>query len=286
MDMTLGFFISLIWPVSSQALKRDHKALTLAQELGHPFTLAAALGTSAMFYQYRREEQLMQEQIEANQKISGEHGFALYMMMGTFLQAWALTEHRQVDKGITQIQQCLTTVRALGVELLLPYWLLLLAEAHGKGGQPEEGLRVLAEALAMVDKNGERRWEAELYRLKGTLTLQQFQVSSSRFQVQENQKSKGKGQRAKITNSQSPTPNPQAEAEAEACFLKAIEVARRQSAKSWELRATVSLTRVWQSQGKRKEAHKLLSEIYDWFTEGFDTKDLQEAKALLGELQR
>ena len=99
-------------------------------------------------------------------------------------------------------------------------------------------------------------------------------------------KSKGKGQRAKITNSQSPTPTPQAEAEAEACFLKAIEVARRQSAKSWELRATVSLTRVWQSQGKRKEAHKLLSEIYDWFTEGFDTKDLQEAKALLGELQR
>src|SRR5262249_15123049 len=97
---------------------------------------------------------------------------------------------------------------------------------------------------------------------------------------------RGKGQKSKITNPQSPTPNPQAEAEAEACFHKAIEVARRQQAKSWELRATVSLARLWQNQGKRKEAHKLLAEVYGWFTEGFDTKDLQEARALLEELSR
>jgi hypothetical protein len=130
---------------------------------------------------------------------------------------------------------------------------------------------VVAEALALVEKNGERWNEAELYRFKGELTLQQ-----------ENQKSKGKNQKAKITNPQSLTPNPQTEAEA--CFLKAIEVVRHQQAKSWELRAATSLARLWQQQGKQHEAHDLLSDIYNWFTEGFDTQDLKDAKALLEEL--
>ncbi len=114
-----------------------------------------------------------------------------------------------------------------------------------------------------MHKTGERVWEAELYRLKGQLTLQKFQVSGSKFQV---------------------PPNPQAEAEAEACFLKAIEVARKQQAKSLELRAVMSVSRLWQRQGKKAEARQMLAEIYGWFTEGFDTKDLQEAKALLHEL--
>jgi hypothetical protein len=143
----------------------------------------------------------------------------------------------------------------------------LLATAYAKARQVEEGLSVVAEALAAVDKNGERFCEAELYRLKGELTLQKFQVSSSTFQV---------------PNPQSSTPSLQSEAEA--CFLKALEVACRQSAKSWELRAATSLARLWQQQGKQAEAHQLLSEVYNWFTEGFDTKDLQEAKALLEEL--
>jgi predicted ATPase len=209
-------------------------------------------------------------------------------------RGWALAEQGQGEEGITQIRQGMAAFQALGQELGRPYHFALLAGAYGKVGQVEEGLSVLVEALALVDKTGERFYEAELYRLKGQLTLQQFHVPSSRFQVQENQKSKAcpegsrrsKGQKAKITNPQSPTPNPQAEAEAEACFHKAIEVARRQQAKSWELRATASLARLWQSQGKRKEAHNLLAEIYGWFTEGFDTKDLQEARALLSELER
>ncbi len=121
---------------------------------------------------------------------------------------------------------------------------------------------MLAEALAVMHKTGERLYKAELYRIKGTLTLQQFQVSGSKFQV----------------------PNPQAEAEAEACFLKAIEIARRQSAKSLKLRAVMSLSRLLQQQGKRGEARQLLAEIYGWFTEGFDAVDLQEAKGLLEEL--
>jgi predicted ATPase len=124
-------------------------------------------------------------------------------------------------------------------------------------GQTEEGLTLLAEALELVDKTGARSYEAELYRLKGELTLKQHAVPSPRAQI---------------------------EAEAEACFFKAIEIARRQQAKSWKLRAATSLARLWQQQGRQADAHKLLSEVYNWFTEGLDTKDLQEAKMLLQEL--
>ncbi len=132
-------------------------------------------------------------------------------------------------------------------------------------GQAEEGLNALAEALDAVDKNGERFYEAELYRLKGQLTLQKFQVSGSTFQVENSLASS-------------------VQKEVEECFWKAIEIARKQQAKSLELRATISLARLWQQQGKQKEAHQMLAEIYGWFTEGFDTKDLQEAKALLDSL--
>ncbi|HJY80173.1 MAG TPA: hypothetical protein VKK81_03710, partial [Candidatus Binatia bacterium] len=132
-------------------------------------------------------------------------------------------------------------------------------EAYGKAGQAEDGLATLAEALTVVDNSGERFYEAELYRLRGELTLAQSSVQSLESRVQK-------------------------EREAEECFLKAIEIARKQQAKSLELRAVMSLSRLWQQLGKQQEAHQLLSEIYNWFTEGFETKDLQEAKALLNEL--
>jgi predicted ATPase len=132
----------------------------------------------------------------------------------------------------------------------------MLAEAQGKTGQPEEGLTVLAEALATANQTGEQWYEAELYRLKGTLTLQ----------------------------SQAPSPRSQVFSEAEECFQRALDIARRQQAKSWELRAVTSLSRLWQQQGKKDEARQMLTDIYGWFTEGFDTKDLQEAKTLLEEL--
>jgi predicted ATPase len=137
----------------------------------------------------------------------------------------------------------------------------MLARTYGWLGRTEEGLAVLAEAEVFIAETGERWEEAELYRLKGELTLQQRQGESQKV---DSQKSK--------------------EEEAEACFLQAIDVARQQQAKSWELRAATSLARLWQQQGKKAEAYKLLSEVYGWFTEGFDTKDLQEAKALLEEL--
>jgi hypothetical protein len=140
---------------------------------------------------------------------------------------------------------------------------------------------VLTEALDVVRKTGERFYEAELYRLKGELTLQQASVQRLASSVKKSSKFKVQNSKLQRPNPRPLTPSPQ---EAEACFLKAIEVARRQQAKSWELRATVSLARLWQSQGKKEEARQMLAEIYGWFTEGFDTKDLQEAKALLEEL--
>ena len=133
----------------------------------------------------------------------------------------------------------------------------MLAEAYQKNGQVEEGLVTVAEALAFVDRTEERFYEVELYRIKGELTLAQSSVQCLAALI------------------------PDPHGEAEACFLKAIEVARKQQAKSLELRVATSLARLWQQQGKQKEAHQLLSAIYGWFTEGFDTKDLQEAKALL-----
>ena len=199
--------------------------------------------------------------------LSAQQGFPFLLAMGTIVQGWALAEQGQVGEGIGQMRQGVAAYQATGAEFPRPYFLSLLAEAYGRGEQVGEGLSTLAEALAMVDKTGERFYEAELYRLKGQLTLQQGQVSGSAFHG---------------ADPHPLTRDPQAEAEA--CFLKAIEIARKQQAKSLELRAVMSLSRLWQQQGKTKEAHHLLAEIYGWFTEGFDTKDLQEAKALIEEL--
>jgi predicted ATPase len=150
----------------------------------------------------------------------------------------------------------------------------VLAEAYGKVGQVEEGLTLLAKALAFVDKTGQRVYEAELYRIKGELTLQK---GARGWGLETSPPS------PQVSSLQSPVSG-EVVREAEGYFLKAIEIARRQQAKSLELRAVTSLARLWQQQGKKKQARKLLANIYGWFTEGFDTKDLQEAKALLGEL--
>jgi predicted ATPase len=171
-----------------------------------------------------------------------------------------LAEQGWEHEGIAQIRQGIAAFRATGAELYQPYFLALLAEAYEKAEQGEKGLAVLAEALASVDNTEERFYEAELYRLKGELLL-----------ASEGYRPQAVGCREKTE-------------EAEACFSKAIEVARKQQAKSLELRAVMSLARLWQQQGKQQEAHQLLAEIHNWFTEGFDTKDLQEAKRLIEEL--
>jgi predicted ATPase len=205
--------------------------------------------------------QAVQARAEAALALATEQGFAVLLAQGTTLRGWALVEQGQREEGIARIGQGLTAYQATGTEAHRPPNLANLAEAYGKVGRVEEGLNALAEALAVVDRTEERYYEAELYRLKGQLTLQKFQVSGSKSQVEN-----------------SP------ESEAEECFLKAIEIARKQQAKSLELRAVMSLSKLWQQQGKRDEARQMLAEIYNWFTEGFDTADLKEAKALLKEL--
>jgi predicted ATPase len=202
--------------------------------------------------------------------LSKEHGFLFYLATGIMMRGWTLAEQGQEKEGIARMRQGLSDLQATGAELPLAVWAAPLAEAYGKVGQFEEGLTFLTEALAAIDKSGGRLNEAEMYRIKGQLTLQQ----------------KARGWRLE-TSSLSPQASnlkPQVSSEAEACFQKAIEIARRQSAKSLELRAAMGLARLWQQQGKKDEARQILAEIYGWFTEGFDTKDLQEAKALLEEL--
>jgi predicted ATPase len=266
-----------LWPLGypDQALKRVHEALRLAQELSHPLSLSFALSVAAQLCQLRREIYLAQEQAEAAMALSIKQGFPSWLVLASIFRGWALTEQGHNEEGMAQLCQGLATLRTTGVEFSRPSCLALLAEAYGKGGQIEEGLSIVAEALAAVDKEaGERFYEAELYRLKGELSLQS---QTSLKQVQD---------KSQTSQDKSEIPSPQTEMgqEAEKCFLKAIEIARSQLAKSWELRATTSLARLWQQQGRKAEARQLLAEIYGWFTEGFDTKDLQEAKALLEEL--
>jgi class 3 adenylate cyclase/predicted ATPase len=277
-----------------QALKRIQEAVSLSRGLSHLYSLSHTAAYAAWLHQLRRESQTVQEQAVEAITLSREHGFAYDLVMGEILRGWALADQGQHEAGIAQIRQGIASWQAIGSETYLTQYLALLAEAYGKVGQAEEGLNAVAEALDFMNKRGERYYEAELYRLKGTLTL-----------VQKSQKAKGKRQKAKIETSPQPlTPNTQAvvEQEAEECFLKAIDIAQKQQAKSLELRAVMSLVRLRQhqpqahatritqhasrhtdhvSRTKLDEAHMLLSEVYNWFTEGFDTKDLQEAKALL-----
>jgi predicted ATPase/class 3 adenylate cyclase len=262
----------------AQALQSSHRALALAHELTHPFSLAFAQYFAAVLHQLRQEGQAAQERAEAAITLSAEQGFSHWLARGTILRGWALAEQGQGEEGIAQMRQGLAAFQTTGAEIHWPDYLALLAEVYGKVGQVEEGLNTLAEALSLVDRNGERFYEAELYRLKGELSLQSRQVKASQ-------------NKSEVTNPQ---------AEAEACFQKAIEIARKQQAKSLELRATMSLVRLRQQQATQyasrttqheardmlNEAHNTLSAIYNWFTEGFDTKDLQEAKALLTELAR
>jgi predicted ATPase len=242
-----------------QAVQQSHEALMLARQVAHPISLTYALFFSTWVYQFRREWQHAHELAQACIDLTAEQGFMLFIAGGTIFRGWALaarppasgTDQAYLEEGIAQMEQGLTAWHATGAEVLRPYGLALLAEARLRLGQHEEGLALLAEALAVTNHTEERRWEAELHRVKGELLLSQ---------------------------------SPGNAAKAESCFNQAITIAQNQSAKSWELRAATSLAKLWQSQGKRDEARELLEPVYDWFTEGFDTADLKDAKALLDEL--
>jgi predicted ATPase/DNA-binding winged helix-turn-helix (wHTH) protein len=268
----LSFAAWVLWFLGypDQALQRSQEALRLAQELSHPFSRAFALNLAVLLRLHRREGQAAQSQAETLIALSVEQGFALYRAHGPILRGVALAVQGQGEAGRAQMLQGLEALQTTGAVLRRPYYLALLAEVYGRQQQAREGLTLLTAALEVVHQNAERIHEAELYRLKGELLLQQWQ---------------GSGVTVPVASPQPLTLSPQGEVEAEACFLKALEIARCQQAKSWELRAAISLSRLWRQQGKRQEACELLAPIYDWFTEGFDTADLQEAKALLEALE-
>jgi predicted ATPase len=233
MAMTLGLLGYV-----DQAVARTHDALTLAHALSHPFSLSLALIMTAWVHLLRREWHQTQEYAEAAMTLATEQGFTFYTAWGTILRGWALAMQGSEEEGIAQLRQGWAASQATGARLNQPRILAMLVEADRNIWQSEEGLAYLSEAMAMVEKTEERYYEAELHRLKGALLLQQS-----------------------VDN----------QVDAEACFHQAISIAQNQSAKSWELCAATSLAKLWQSQGKRQEAHELLAPMYNWFTEGFDT---------------
>jgi predicted ATPase len=235
-----------------QALQRSEEALALARDLDHPFSLADGLCyAGCIFNSMRRDAQALKDDADELVRLSKEMGLRGWGGQGTCYQGQALTGLGQLRAGMTLIREGLAVCYSIGDLCYSSGILGALALAQARAGRPEEGLATLAETLRLVEQTEERHWEAELHRLKGEVLLAQGD-----------------------------------ETEAEASLLKAIEVARRQSAKSWELRAATSLARLWRTQGREGNALELLSPIYDWFTEGFETRDLLEARALLDELAR
>jgi len=231
-----------------QAQVRLQEAITIARGLSHPYTMAYVLCFAAGLHQYLRRGAEAQAAAEEAIAISTEHGFPLWFAMGTCFYGWALAKQGSAEAGVGHIRQGIAAWRATGAELAQPHWLALLAEGCEHLGQIEEGLEVLEQAFGCMEKYAERYYAAELYRLKGDLLLQQ-----------------------------SPALAPLAER----CFRHAMDISSRQQAKLPQLRAGISLSRLWQQQGKRAAALQQLVELYGWFTEGFHTADLQEAKALL-----
>jgi predicted ATPase len=233
------------------ALSRLHEALALAHELAHPYSLGFARMYAAILAQYRRDVPAVHEHAEAAVALATEQGFTQWVAQGTSMRGWALALQGQGEEGMAQLRQGIAAWRATGAALLVPYYCTLLADVADRLGHPADGLQALAEAHTLVEQHEERHWEAEIARLRGVVLLRQAGTL--------------------------PTA-------AEACFQQALAIARRQQAKSLELRAAMSLSRLWQQQGRREVARELLVPVYHWFTEGFDTADLQDAKALLEEL--
>jgi class 3 adenylate cyclase/predicted ATPase len=232
----------------TQSLARLHAALALAHELSHPYSLAWAWSMAAFVYQFRGDVQAVRQQTESCIALATEQGFLLWAAQGTSLRGWALAMQGQGEEGMAQICQGIAAFRATGAAVPVLYFYTLLADVAVHLGHTEDSLQALAEAHTLMEQHDERWWEAEIARRRGVLLLRQPM-----------------------------TP----QAEAEAWLRRALDIAHRQEAKSLELRAAMSLSRLWQQQGKQDEARELLASIYGWFTEGFDTADLQEARALL-----
>ncbi len=249
-----------------EAAQRSQESLTRAQEQTNRMTVVVAHVSASYLRLIRREEQLSRALLDAVRTTATTEGHAMFHMWDTISNGWTFIEHSSLQngqnrqngqKGIAQIQDGLATLRHMGVGNHVTTCLLLLATGYLKSGQIRAGLDAVAETFTVMQKSEERESEAELHRLKGELLSKQAQ---------------GKRQQAKIA------------VEIEGCYQKALEIARSQHAKLLELRAAMSLSRWWTEQDRQAEARHVLADVYNWFTEGFGTRDLQEAKAVLSQL--
>lgn len=246
----LALMAIVLWSLGypTQAIQRGQEALALARELTHPHSLALAQYWVAFLHYCRREAPAVQAQAEALLRLATAQGFPLWVGFGTFWCGWVLTVQGQAEAGMAQMRRGFAAVLATGQTVLRSFYLILLAEAAEHTGRVEEGLRLLAESLTELKASARGDLLPEVYRRQGELLLRQGTPDAGH---------------------------------AEVCFQQALDMARQQQARSWELRTAMSLSRLWLRQGKRAAAYDLLAPVYDWFTEGFDTVDLQEAKALL-----
>jgi predicted ATPase len=232
-----------------QAMAEGNAAVAGARRLVHPPSLALSLGIGTFPLSLVGDDTALKERADELVSVAAEHGFSLYSAAGTILRGWVKVKNGDVAAGMSRLRGGLTAYRAIGQQAWMPYFIALLAAACEIAGQIEEGLTLLEEALQIAGRTGERWFAAELHRHKGRLLLCQGQSEA-----------------------------------AEELYRKALSIAVEQEAKLWEMRATMSLARLWGEQGRRAEARELLAPVYGWFTEGFATPDLREAKALLDDL--
>jgi predicted ATPase len=239
-------------------VQQAEHAHRLAERLGHPYTLVAALNNLAILHLLCGEWRAVQECAQTVDALSTAQGFRFFQGQAMLHMGRALAAQGQTASGLAQMQQGLAVTEATGGIRYMVLTLSLLAEAYALDSQAEAGLGVLAAALDLVNTRGLRLWEADVHRLRGELLLAQH----------------GPGQ----------APPAERIEEAAACFERALALARQRQARAWELRAATSLARLWQQHGRFEAARAVLAPVYSWFAEGFDTADLKQAKALLDEL--
>ena len=253
--LCLGFTACILtWQgYPDQALARSEKSLGAAHEAGQAHTLSHGLFLNCWFHQIRGKPQIVRERATELVSLTAEHGFRGWLAEATFYEGWALAAEGDVARGLPLMHDGLAAIRAAGMRMEVPMYLCLLAGMCTKAGQPSEALELLAEALDQAGTAEGRWFEAELHRLRGEALLA---LSS------------------------------EGTAEAETCWRRAIAIAGEQGTRLWELRTARDLARCWAVQGERRKARDLVAPIYGWFTEGFDTRDLIEAKMLLGALAK
>jgi predicted ATPase len=255
-DIGVSAFVLLSWALwhrgyPDRSARAADRALAYSRQLGHAHTLAFAFWVAGIAAAFARDAATADACGNDCVALASEHGFALWAARGRILQGWAIAQKGEATTGIARSRDGLAAAEATGARVGTPLYLTLLAEALALAGEMEEGLAALDDALAKAAVSGERGWNAEIHRLRGELT------------------------------GRLPHPDP---AKAEESFRTALAIAREQGTRGYELRAATSLARLWREQGRQGEARDLLAPVYEWFTEGFDTQDLREAKALLAEL--